>query len=234
MDYWLIRFDTPITVLLLLIGFILVIFAQLKINTAYSKYRKVKNSTGYTGKDVARKILDANGLYKIQIFETSGNLTDHYDPSKKIIKLSTDIYNGNSIASAAVAAHECGHAIQDKDGYVFFKIRSALVPVVNFISYLGYFGLIVSLIGGLTGYLKLSILILLATVLFQLVTLPVEINASRRAHKQLEELNLVYEDEEKGVTKVLSAAAMTYVAGLLSSILQLLRLILMLNRRNND
>ena len=230
MDYWLIRYDTPITVLLVLIGFILVIFAQLKINTAYSKYRKVKNSTGYTGKDIARKILDANGLSQIQIYETSGNLTDHYDPSKKLINLSTDIYNGNSIASAAVAAHECGHAIQDKDGYLFFKIRSALVPVVNFISYLGYFGLIVSL----TGYLKLSILILLATVLFQLVTLPVELNASKRAHKQLEELNLVYEDEEKGITKVLGAAAMTYVASLLSSILNLLRLILMLNRRNDD
>ena len=234
MNYWLIRFDTPITILLVLIGFILVIFAQIKIDSAYSKYRKVKNSTGYTGKDIARKILDSNGLSQIQVLETSGNLTDHYDPSRKIIKLSTDIYNGNSIASAAVAAHECGHALQDNDGYFFFKIRSALVPVVNFISYLGYFGLLVSLIGGFTGYLKLSILILLATVIFQLVTLPVEINASKRAHNQLEDLTLVYEDEEKGIAKVLSAAAMTYIAGLLSSILNLLRLILILNRRNDN
>lgn len=234
MDYWLIRFDSPITILLVLIGFILVLLAQVKINSAYSKYRKVKNSTNLTGRDVARKILDANGLSQIQIFETSGNLTDHYDPSKKFIKLSTDIYNGDSIASAAVAAHECGHAIQDKDNYVFFKIRSALVPVVNFISYLGYFGMIVSLIGGLTGYLKLSILILFATVVFQLVTLPVELNASKRALAQLQELGLIYEEEEKGAKKVLSAAAMTYVASLISSLLQLLRLVLMLNRRNND
>lgn len=234
MNYWLMRYDDSLTILLLFVGFILVIYAQIKINSAYSKYRKVKNSTGLTGRDVARRILDANGLTQIQIYETSGNLTDHYDPSKKIINLSTDIYNGNSIASAAVAAHECGHAIQDKDNYTFLKIRSFLVPIVNLVSYLGYFGLIVSLIGGLTGYLKLSILVLLATVLFQLVTLPVEINASKRAHEQLENLNLVYEGEETGVKKVLSAAAMTYVASLLSSILQLLRLILMLNRRNND
>lgn len=234
MNYWLIRYDSPTTVLLVLIGFFLVIFAQIRINSAYSKYRKIKNSTGFTGRDVARKLLDANGLSQIQIYETSGNLTDHYDPSKKIIKLSTDIYNGNSIASAAVAAHECGHAIQDKDGYIFFKVRSFLVPIVNFISYLGYFGLIVSIFGGLTGYLKLSILVLLATVVFQLATLPVEINASKRAYEQLQELNLVYEDEKTGIKKVLSAAAMTYIAGLISSILQLLRLVLMLNRRNRD
>lgn len=234
MNYWLMRYDDSVTILLLLIGFILVLYAQIKINSAYSKYRKVRNSTGLTGRDVARRILDANGLTQIQIYETSGNLTDHYDPSKKLINLSTDIYRGDSIASAAVAAHECGHAIQDKENYTFLKIRSALVPIVNFVSYLGYFGLIVSLIGGLTGYLKLSIIILLATVLFQLVTLPVEINASKRAMAQLESLALVYEDEEKGAKKVLSAAAMTYIAGLLSSILNLLRLILMLNRRNND
>lgn len=234
MNYWLMRYDSSITILLMLIGFILVLYAQIKIDSAYSKYKKVKNSTGLTGRDVARRILDANGLSQIQIYEVSGNLTDHYDPSKKLINLSSAIYNGNSIASAAVAAHECGHAIQDKENYTFLKIRSALVPIVNFVSYLGYFGLIVSLIGGLTGYLKLSIIILLATVLFQLVTLPVEINASKRAMAQLADLNLVYEEEEKGAKKVLSAAAMTYIASLLSSILNLLRLVLMLNRRNND
>lgn len=234
MNYWLMRYDSSITILLMLIGFILVLYAQIKIDSAYSKYKKVKNFTGFTGRDVARKILDANGLSQIQIYEVSGNLTDHYDPSKKLINLSSAIYNGNSIASAAVAAHECGHAIQDKENYTFLKIRSALVPIVNFVSYLGYFGLIVSLIGGLTGYLKLSIIILLATVLFQLVTLPVEINASKRAMAQLADLNLVYEEEEKGAKKVLSAAAMTYIASLLSSILNLLRLVLMLNRRNND
>ena len=233
MDYWLIRFETPITILLVIIGFILVLTAQAKINSAYSKYRKIKNKSGLTGAEIARKILDANGLSQIALSESSGNLTDHYDPSKKLIKLSSDIYHGSSIASVAVAAHECGHAIQDKDGYTFFKFRSALVPIVNLVSYLGYFGLIVSIFAGLTGYLKLSILILFATVLFQLVTLPVELDASRRAQNQLKELNLIIEDEESGVKKVLSAAAMTYIAGLISSILQLLRLFLMLNNRRD-
>lgn len=234
MDYWLIRFDTPITFLLVIIGFILVLVAQIRINSAYSRYRRIKSSTGLTGRDVARKILDANGLSQIQVCETPGKLTDHYDPSRKILKLSLDICDNPSVASIAVAAHECGHALQDKDNYTFLKIRSFLVPIVNFISYLGYFGLIVSLIGGITGYLKLSILILFATVLFQLITLPVELNASKRAFEQLETLNLISEDEEYGVKKVLGAAAMTYVASLVSSILQLLRLVLMLNRRNRD
>lgn len=234
MDYFLMWFDNSFTVLLMVIGFILVLVAQVKIDSAYSKYRKVKNSKGLTGSEVARAILNANGLSNIEVYETSGKLTDHYDPSKKLIKLSSDNYNGTSVASMAVAAHECGHAIQDKEGYTFFRIRSALVPVVNFISYLGYFGLIVSLIGGLTGYIKLSILILFATVVFQLVTLPVEFNASNRGKKELDTLNLSYDNDKQGISKVLSAAAMTYVASLLSSLLQLLRLIIILGNRDRD
>lgn len=233
MNYWLMFYDDWASILLLVIGFILVIWAQVKINSAYSKYRKISNSTGLTGFDVARRILNANGLSNIEVYETNGNLTDHYDPSKKIIKLSNDIYHGTSIASCAVAAHECGHAIQDKENYIYFKIRSFLVPIVNFVSYLGYFGLLVSIIGGLTGYLKLSIIILLATVVFQLVTLPVELNASNRAKKQLDSLNLVAPSEDKGVRKVLSAAAMTYVASLISSLLNLVRLVLLLRRRED-
>ena len=234
MDYFLMWFDNSFTVLLMVIGFILVLVAQIKIDSAYSKYRKVRNSRGLTGSEVARAILNAHGLSNIEVYETSGKLTDHYDPSKKLIKLSSDIYNGTSVASMAVAAHECGHAIQDKEGYTFFRIRSALVPVVNFISYLGYFGLIVSLIGGLTGYIKLSILILFAAVVFQLVTLPVEFNASNRGKKELDTLNLSYDNDKQGISKVLSAAAMTYVASLLSSLLQLLRLIIILGNRDRD
>lgn len=233
MNFWIMMYDNGFTMLLLLIGFILVIFAQFKINSAYSKFKKISNSTGLTGLEVARRILDANGLSNISVFETNGNLTDHYDPSKKLIKLSKDIYNGTSVAACAVAAHECGHAIQDKDNYIFFKIRSFLVPIVNLVSYLGYFGLIISILGGLTGYLKLSIIILLASVIFQLVTLPVELNASNRAKKQLESLNLIQDGEDKGVRKVLSAAALTYVASLISSLLNLLRLVLILNRRDD-
>ena len=118
MNYWLMTYETPLTVLLTVIGFLLVVFAQIKINTTYSKYRKVQNSAGLTGQDVARKILDSNGLSQISVYEISGNLSDHYNPSKKLINLSKDIYNGTSIASLAVAAHECGHAIQDKEDKV--------------------------------------------------------------------------------------------------------------------
>ena len=226
MDFWLMWYDNGLTILLMIIGFILVLFAQIRINSAYSKYRRIQNYKGLTGYEVAKTILNANGLSNIEVYKTSGNLTDHYDPSKKLIRLSSAIYNGTSIASMAVAAHECGHAIQDKENYIFFKIRSFL--------YLGYFGLIVSLIGGLTGYIKLSILILFATVVFQLVTLPVEFDASRRGKKQLDMLNLSFDQDNSGIKSVLGAAAMTYVAGLLSSILQLLRLVLILGSRDRD
>ena len=220
--------------LLYLIAILIPLMAQIYVSTSYSKFRVVKNGKGLTGLDTAKKILEANGLGDLYVVETKGKMTDHYDPTRKTVRLSTEVFHGDSVASLAIAAHECGHAIQDKENYTFFKIRSALVPVVNFVSYLGYFGLLISIIGGLTGYIKLSIIILLATVLFQLVTLPVEIDASKRALVQLEELNLVYNDENKSAKKVLSAAAMTYIASLLSSILDLLRLILILNSRNDD
>ena len=234
MNFWVLRYDNITTILLVVVGVILVLYAQIKINITYAKYRKIRNIKGIRGIEVARTILDANGLSQIDIYETNGNLTDHYDPTKKLIKLSSEIYDGTSIASIAVAAHECGHAIQDKQDYSFFKIRSALVPIVNFISYLGYFGLIVSLFAGVTGYLKLSIVILFATALFQLVTLPVELDASKRAKEQLINLGLINTEEEYSVKKVLSAAAMTYIASLISSILNLLRLVLMLSSRERD
>lgn len=220
--------------LLIWIGLLITIISQILVSASYSRFKKKLNNKDITGFDAARKILDKNDLKDVMILETKGNLTDHYDPTRKVIKLSTDIYHGSSIASVAVAAHECGHAIQDKENYIFFKIRSFLVPIVNFISYLGYFGLIVSLIGGLTGYIKLSILILFATVVFQLVTLPVEFDASRRGKKQLDMLNLSFDQDNSGIKSVLGAAAMTYVAGLLSSILQLLRLVLILGSRDRD
>ena len=176
---------------LTLIGVVITFLAEVFVTSSYKKYGKISNKRGMTGREAARYLLDKNGLSDIKIERTSGFLTDHYDPTNKVIRLSKTNYDEASIASVAVACHECGHAIQDKENYTFFKIRSALVPVVNFVSYLGYFGLLISIIGGLTGYIKLSIIILLATVLFQLVTLPVEIDASKRALVQLEELNLV-------------------------------------------
>lgn len=215
-----------------IIGMILVLYAQFNINHNYKKYGKVKNQRGITGGEVARIILDRNGLNDIYIVETEGELTDHYDPSRKVIRLSKSIYHDDSIAAISVAAHEVGHAIQDKEGYTFMRLRSKLVPFVNLISYLGYFGLIISIFAGITGYIKISIIILLATLLFQLVTLPVEFDASKRARIQLNELGITTNDESKDVKKMLFSAAMTYVASFLSNILQLLRLILLL--RGND
>lgn len=218
---------------LAILGFVIVIWAQININNNYRKYQQFKIKKGISGQEIARKILDANGLNDIHIVETQGDLTDHYDPKRKVIRLSHAIFHEDSISSVGVAAHECGHAIQDKEGYNFMKIRSALVPFVNFVSYLGYLGLIVSIIGGITGYLKISILILLVTILFQLVTLPVEFDASKRAKEQLIKLNLIDEEEHDQISKVLFAAAMTYVAGLISNLLQLLRLVILLNGRDD-
>lgn len=226
-------YEDWLTILLLIVSTIIVGYAQFKINSSYSKYNKVKSKGNITGKDVARQILDSNNLSNIKVNEVRGELTDHYDPSKKIVNLSNNIYNGTSIASLSVAAHECGHAIQDKDGYTFMRIRAMLVPIVNLVSYLGYFSIIVSLIAGVTGYLKLGILIIGATLLFQLVTLPVEFNASARAKKELVKLNLIANDEYNGVDKMLSAAANTYVASVLSSIINLFRLIIMLGNRDD-
>lgn len=216
-----------------IIGFIIVLLAQGNITLNYNKYKQVFNDKRLKGCDVARIILDQNGLSDIKIYETDGELTDHYDPSNKLIRLSNSIYGEDSVAAMSVAAHEVGHAIQDKNGYFLFRLRSMLVPVVNLVSYLGYFGLIVSVFAGITGYIKLSIIVLLASLLFQLVTLPVEFDASRRAKKELYKLGLVSEDERSMVRKMLFAAALTYVASLLSNILQLLRLVLLLRGRDD-
>lgn len=219
---------------LMFLGLIIVLIAQANISSNYSKYKKIKISQSLSGQEVARKILDANGLQNIYVVETPGELSDHYDPKRKVIKLSKDIFRGETIAAASVAAHEVGHAIQDKEGYTFMRIRSFLVPFVNFVSYLGYFGLAISLFGGFLGYLKISILVIAVTILFQLVTLRVEFDASKRAKAQLLSLGLIDTAEHKGAEKMLFAAAMTYVASLLSNLLQLLRLVLIYGNRRND
>jgi Zn-dependent membrane protease YugP len=226
--------ETGITMILFFAALVITIYAQFKINSAYSKYKKISANKKLTGCDVARQILDKNGLSKIYVVATNGELSDHYDPTRKVVKLSQDIYNGNTIAAISVAAHECGHAIQDKENYKFMRIRAALVPVVNLVSYLGYFGLIVSLFAGISGYLKLSLLTLVATMLFQLVTLPVEFDASNRALKELEKLGLISPDEKKGVKKMLGAAAFTYVASLLSTLINILRIVIMLNNNRDE
>lgn len=225
--------ENVVTIILSVVGVLIVTYAQTKINSTYSKYKKINVSNNLTGKDVARQILDSNGLTNIKINQISGDLSDHYDPTKKCVNLSSSIYDGNTIAGVSVAAHECGHALQDKDNYTFMRIRASLVPVVNLVSYLGYFSIIVSLIAGITGYLKVGIFIILATLLFQLVTLPVEFNASNRAKKELLKLNLVSNNEIKGTNKMLGAAAFTYVASVISSLINLLRLVIMLGNRED-
>lgn len=218
--------------ILIFIGLGLSLIAQIIVSTSYSKYKKILNNKDLTGFDIARKILDKNGLNDIMILETKGKLSDHYDPSRKTIKLSPDIYHGSSIASAAVAAHECGHAIQDKVGYKPMRIRSKIVPTVNICTKLGYIAII---IGSLFSYKLIEIgIILLATILvFQLITLPVEFNASNRALKELEKLKLIEKEQNKQAKSMLSAAAFTYVASLITSFLQILRLVLMFSRRRD-
>ena len=218
---------------LLIISAIIVTYAQTKINLSYGKYKKINSKGNLTGKDVARKILDSNNLADVKVKEVSGELTDHYDPRIKTVNLSSNIFNGTSIASISVAAHECGHAIQDKVGYTFMRIRAMLVPVVRLVSYLGYFSIVISLFAGITGYLKVGIIIEFATLLFHLVTLPVEFNASSKAKKELVRLHLIEDNEYNGVDSMLSAAANTYVASLLSNLLNLFRLLLILKNRDD-
>ncbi len=223
------------TYILVIIACLITLGAQVLVNSRYAKYKKQKNSTGMSGYDTARKILDTNGLTDIDIVRVSGTLSDHYDPVKRKISLSDDIFEGKSIASVAVAAHECGHALQDKEGYVFLKIRHKIVPTVNLCSKLGYF---VIFLGFLFGYFEMAMIgfiLLCAILVFQLVTLPVEFNASHRAMIQLKKLDIVDERGNEGAKRMLGAAAMTYVASLASTLLQLLRmLLLILSRRRDD
>lgn len=222
-------YTSVMNIVLYLVIILVPLFAQINVSTSFSKYKKVDNKKKVTGFDVARKILDANGLQDIYIVETGGNLTDHYDPTRKVIKLSHDIFHGESIAAASVAAHECGHAIQDKVGYKFMRFRSLLVPVVNLVS---SFSWIVILIGLLTEYFQIFIFgigLISIGLLFQLVTLPVEFDASKRAKIELKRLKLIDSKEESYVSKMLGAAALTYVAGVLTSILEIVRLLIMFN-----
>lgn len=200
--------------------------AQAKVKSTYKKYSKKPISSGMTGADVARKILDDNGLYDVQIGKVKGTLSDHYDPRKKIVNLSEGIYNGRSMAASAVAAHEVGHAIQDQQEYAFLKFRSALVPVANFGSNISMFLIIAGIIFSATNLLLFGIIFFSAAVLFQLVTLPVEFDASNRAMTQMISAGVIRNDEERETKKVLNAAAMTYVAAALVAVAELVRFIL--------
>ena len=213
--------------LLIFIAILIIpISAQILISVTYKKYSTIKNNNGLTGFDTARKILDANGLNDIHIVETKGHLTDHYDPQRKVIRLSTEVFQNNTIAAVSVAAHECGHAIQDKNGYLFMRIRSFIVPIVNFASKIAYIVLLIGFLTYITNFIWIGIILVSFGVIFQIVTLPVEFNASKRAKQELIKLNILMDDENEGAKKMLLSAALTYVAGLISSLLELIRLIL--------
>ena len=217
---------------LFIIPLLLVLGAQALVTGTYKKYKVVRNQKNVTGFDAARRILDAAGMKDVYIVETKGVMSDHYDPRKKVVRLSSEVYHGVSIASVSIAAHECGHAIQDKEGYAFMRVRGMMVPVVNIASKIGYFVLLVGLIASLFDLAFLGFILLSATLLFQLVTLPVEFDASTKARKWLVDENLILDDEVTKVKSMLGAAAMTYVASLLANLIEMIRLYLILTRRN--
>ena len=226
------------TYFLVLIGVVLSLLASGKVKSTFSRYSQVRNSRGLTGAQAAEQVLHTAGIYDVRIEHIGGNLTDHYDPRTKVLRLSDSVYGQTSVAAVGVAAHECGHAIQHARGYAPLKLRSTLVPVANFGAKLAWpliiFGLFISGESS-TILINAGIIAFLAAVAFQLVTLPVEFNASNRAIRMLADSGMMYGEEIKGAKKVLSAAALTYVASAATAILQLLRILILTGgRRRND
>ena len=221
------------TMLLLLPAIIIAFWAQSKVSSTYKKYRTVRTMNGYTGENIARMILDSAGLYDVPVVETRGELTDHYDPRSRVVRLSTDIFHGSSIAAAGIAAHEVGHAIQHQEQYKPLVLRTSMATAVNFSSQASIFIFMIGLLFSIPMLTNIGIIFFTVAVFYQIITLPVEFNASRRALKILESRNILYGNEVNGAKNVLSAAAMTYVAAALMSISQLIRLIAISNR-NND
>ncbi len=221
------------TYLLVLVGAVLCIWAQMRVQSSYRKYSRIRSRSGLTGAQAAQRILQMSGIYDVQIEHVRGELTDHYDPSSKVLRLSDSVYNSESIAAIGVAAHECGHAVQHDKGYAPLSIRTALVPAANIGSRLGVPIILLGVILGLNQVLiQIGIWVFALAVLFQVVTLPVEFNASGRALAMLNDYGMLEQDETRGCRKVLSAAALTYVAAAASSILQLLRLVLLFGNNN--
>lgn len=221
------------TMLLLIPALLVSMWAQGKISNTYKKYKDIRTMNGYTGEQIARMMLDGAGLYDVPVMETNGDLSDHYDPRRRLIKLSREIFYGTSIAAAGVAAHEVGHAIQHKEQYKALVLRTSVASSVNFSSQISMILFVLGLFLGIPALTTLGIIFFSAAVIYQIITLPVEFNASKRALINLETRGILFGDEIKGAKKVLGAAAMTYVAAALMSISQLIRLIALSNR-NND
>ena len=224
------------TYILVMIGVVICLLASAKMNSTFSKYSRVRSHSGMTGKEAAEALLHREGIYDVRVEYVAGNLTDHYDPRSKVLRLSDATYQQTSVAAIGVAAHECGHAIQHARGYAPLSIRSAIVPVANFGSSIAWPLIIIGLImNSQTSqlFLNLGVIAFSMAVLFQIVTLPVEFNASRRALKILGNTGMLYPDEVRETRKVLTAAALTFVAGAASAILKLLRLIMISNSRRD-
>lgn len=220
-------------IVLVLPCIILASIAQMMVSSSFSKYSKLQSSRGFTGAQVARKILDLNGLTNVTIEHISGTLTDHYDPTKKVVRLSDSVYSSTSVAAISVAAHETGHAIQHSHSYFPLKIRSSIFPIVNISSRLALPLAILGFIFQLEFLINFGIILFFAVVLFQVITLPVEFNASSRALKILSDTNILAQQEVGAASKVLRAAALTYVASALTAVMSLLRLIIISNNRRN-
>ena len=222
------------TYLILVPALIISFWAQTKVNSAFNKYSRVRTINGYTGEQIARQILNEAGLYDIPIEMVNTKLGDHYDPSNRVLRLSPEVYNGSTIAAAGVAAHEVGHAIQHKESYMPLTFRNFIFPVVNISSNLSWIIFIAGLILSIKPLVTLGIVMFSAVVLFQIVTLPVEFDASNRALNILEGRGIIYGEEIKGAKKVLNAAAMTYVAATIMAVSQLIRLLAISGRNNNE
>ena len=223
------------TYILIIIGVIITLAASAKMNSAFRRYSKVRSHSGLTGAQAAAKILNYAGIYDVVVERVSGNLTDHYDPRSKVLRLSDATYNATSVAAIGVAAHECGHAMQDKEAYAPLKLRGSLVPVANIGSNLSWIFIILGIIMGANQtLLNIGILLFSLAVIFQLVTLPLEFNASSRALRVLKDSAMMYEDEVEDTRKVLSAAALTYVASAAAAILSLLRLVILFGGGRDD
>lgn len=220
-------------IVLLVLALLVTSASQIYINRSYNKTKRIKNRAGITGAQTARKILDENGLSNVKVEEVRGVLGDHYDPRTKTVRLSSDIYRNTSIASASVAAHETGHAIQDKEGYFFLKLRNSIVPLVNFASYAGYFAILIGIIASSLKIIWIGIIAEIVILVFQLITLPVEFDASKRALKQLEKQKILEKIEISTSKKMLTAAALTYVASVTATILEILRLLIAVGGRND-
>lgn len=224
------------TYVLIILAFLISALVSAKMNATFSKYSKVRSYCGMTGAQAAQRILSSAGIYDVRIEHVSGKLTDHYDPSNKVLRLSDAVYGNTSIVAIGVVAHECGHAVQHARNYVPLSVRSAIVPVANFGSQLSWPLFLAGLIFSFRPLLMIGILLFCAALLFQIVTLPVEFNASARALRMLDETGIMGKQEIRGTKKVLRAAAMTYVAAVIGSLLQLLRLLILSGafRRRDD